>query len=89
MAFVSHTVEYGSPFLSLSDEFRPEDGQLLGRLFSQREAVTSYIHFPPGIIYSVFINAAKVDVGCPRVVKLLGEWWHVKKRFSLFKQPKY
>ncbi len=29
VAFLSHTDEYGSTFLSLSDEFRPEDGQLL------------------------------------------------------------
>ncbi len=37
----------------------------------------------------VFINVAKVDAGCVRVVKLLQAWRHVNKRFSLYKQPKY
>ncbi len=39
-----------------------------GRLFYQREVVTPYLRFPSGITYSVFINAAKVDAGCARVV---------------------
>ncbi len=45
------------------------------------------------LILVVFINTAKVDVRCPRllarVVKLLQVWRHVKKRFSFCKQPKY
>ncbi len=32
------------------------------------------MHFVPVITYSVFINAAKVDAGCARVVKLLQAW---------------
>ncbi len=37
----------------------------------------------------VFINVAKVDAGCVRVVKLLQAWRHVNKLFYLSKQPKY
>ncbi len=60
-----------------------------GRLFYESEAVTPYIHFMSGIMYSVFINAAKVDAGCSRVVQLLQAWRNVNKRFSFCKQPKY
>ncbi len=65
------------------------DVHVTGRLFYEREVVTPYIHFTSDIMYSVFINAAKVDAGCSRGVKLLQAWRNVNKRFSFCKQPKY
>ncbi len=60
-----------------------------GRLFFEREVVTLYHALSTRYNVVVFINAAKVDAGCARVVKLLQAWRHVNKRFSLYKQPKY